>query len=149
MNMTDYVKEAMRQLSNTIFYQVLSSNPTERFVNERDCILEDALTKKWITEKQFDFLRNHFPTTPVLYLLPKIHKSLINPPGRPIISSNESLLEPLSQFVDFHIRDIVKALPSYVADTSDVLRQLKDLTLPEQAFLVSFDVESLYTNIPH
>lgn len=60
MNTTDYVKEAMRQLSNTIFYQVLSSNPTERFVNERNCILDDALTNKWITEKQFDFLKNDF-----------------------------------------------------------------------------------------
>lgn len=74
---------------------------------------------------------------------------MTNPPGRPIISSNESLLEPLSQFVDFYIRDIVKALPSYVTDTGNVLRQLKDITLPEQALLVSFDVESLYTNIPH
>uniref|UniRef100_A0A667W8W9 Uncharacterized protein n=1 Tax=Myripristis murdjan TaxID=586833 RepID=A0A667W8W9_9TELE len=105
MNTTDYVKEAMRQLSNTTFYQVLSSNPTERFVSGRYCILNDALANNWITEKQFDFLKNDFPTIPVLYLLPKIHKSLINPPWRPIISSNESLLEPLSQFVDCHIRD--------------------------------------------
>lgn len=44
MNMADYVKEAMRQLSNTIFYQVLSGNPTERFVSERNCILDDVLT---------------------------------------------------------------------------------------------------------
>lgn len=93
-------------------------------------------------------LKMIFSTTPVLDLLPKIHKSLTNSPWRPIISSNESPLEPLTQFVDFYIRYIVKALPSYVADTGDVLRQLKDITLPEQALFVNFDVESLYTISP-
>lgn len=55
LNATDYVREAIRQLSNTAFYRLLSGDPTERFTNERNCILDDALQRKWITQKQFDF----------------------------------------------------------------------------------------------
>ena len=42
----------------------------------------------------------------------------------------------------------MKTLPSYLADTRDMLKSLK-MSIPQNAFLVSFDVESLYTNIPH
>ncbi len=85
----------------------------------------------------------------MLYLLPKIHKRLVNPPGRPIVASKNSVSEPLSQFVDFFIKDIVKTFPSYVADTTDVLTLLTQIIMPENSFLVTFDVEALYTNIPH
>ena len=147
-NTTDYVTEAMRQLNNSTFYERLSQNPVEQLINDRDRILDTALRDNCITKKQHEFLKVESVVTPCLYLTPKIHKSLINPPGRPIVSGNNSLSEPLSQFVDFFIRDIVKTLPSYVADTRDVLKSL-NVTIPHGAYLVTFDVESLYTNIPH
>lgn len=55
----------------------------------------------------------------------------------------------LSQFVDSFMNDIVKTLPSYVADTADDLKLLADISMPEYSFPVTFDVEALYTNIPH
>lgn len=47
------------------------------------------------------------PKIPSFYMLPKIHKNLENPPGRPIISGNESLTEPASEFVDFFLKPFV------------------------------------------
>uniref|UniRef100_A0A671LQ20 Uncharacterized protein n=1 Tax=Sinocyclocheilus anshuiensis TaxID=1608454 RepID=A0A671LQ20_9TELE len=47
---------------------------------------------------------------PVLYTLPKIHKSLEDPPMRPIVSGNGSLTETLSKFIDSLIQPIVKKL---------------------------------------
>jgi hypothetical protein len=44
----------------------------------------------------------------------------------------------------------MKSLPSYVKDTSDILRKLKSLPkLSKDLVLVTLDVTSLYTNIPH
>uniref|UniRef100_A0A667X0K7 Uncharacterized protein n=1 Tax=Myripristis murdjan TaxID=586833 RepID=A0A667X0K7_9TELE len=95
-NTKDYLTEAYRQLGDSSFYRQLPHNPVETFVEERDSILNRALEKQWITKKQFEFLKVEYPMTPVFYLLPKIHKRLVNPPGRPIVASKNSLSEPLS-----------------------------------------------------
>ncbi|XP_063077568.1 uncharacterized protein LOC134467623 [Engraulis encrasicolus] len=148
-NAKDYAAEALRQLNNDYFYQHLSRNPLDEFIKERDMLLDNAIENKWLSKNQYEFLRVLHPVTPVFYLLPKVHKRLQNPPGRPIVASKNSLTEPLSQFVDVVIKDIVKTLPSYISDTRDVLKLLSNITIPDNVYLVTFDVESLYTNIPH
>lgn len=74
---------------------------------------------------------------------------LQNPPGRPIISGNDLLTEPLSKYIDFHIKSFVSTLPSYIQDSTQVLNKLKDLNNIGSGYLVTMDVESLYTNIEH
>ena len=82
------------------------------------------------------------------YLLLKLHKT--ENPGRPIVSSNSHPTERISQFVDYHINPLVSTLDSYIKDTTDFLNKLSNLgNLPNDAILVTLDVSSLYTNIPH
>ena len=82
------------------------------------------------------------------YILPKIHKT--GNSGRPIVSSNSHPTERISQFVDYHINPLVSSLDSHIKDTTDFLNKLSNLgTLPSNAMLVTLDVSSLYTNIPH
>ena len=81
-------------------------------------------------------------------MLPKIHK--VGHPARPIVSSSGAPTENISAFVDYHLHPLVTKLPSYIQDTSDFLRKLQDLpALPDNTLLVTLDVSSLYTNIPH
>ena len=55
-----------------------------------------------------------------------------------------------SQLVDTVIKPFVPQIKSYVRDTPDFLEKLSKLgPLPEGTILVSLDVSSLYTNIPH
>ena len=89
------------------------------------------------------------PRRPVIYTLPKIHKNLLHPPGRPIVSGNGSLTEPISQFVDSHIKDLVYALPSYLRDTMDFLHKLSVCRVDSDDLLGTMDVSSLYPSIPH
>ena len=82
------------------------------------------------------------------YILPKIH----NPgnPGRPIVSSNSHPTERMSHFVDYHLQPLVHKLPSFVKDTNDFLNKLLTIgNLPTNYLLVTLDISSLYTNIPH
>ncbi|PIK58362.1 hypothetical protein BSL78_04750 [Apostichopus japonicus] len=83
------------------------------------------------------------------YLLPKIHKP--GNPGRPIISGNGSPTEKISLFVDHFIKPLVPQINSYIHDTPDFLRKLEDIKnqIPSTAIIGTFDVTSLYTNIPH
>ena len=48
------------------------------------------------------------------YILPKVHKSVDNPPGRPLVSSNQCPMERASAFVSFHLKPLVSARPSYI-----------------------------------
>ena len=81
------------------------------------------------------------------YLLLKIHKE--NKPGRHIVSANGHPTEKISEFIDFHLRPFVEDLSSHIKDTTDYLKKMENLTIPENTTLVSMNVASLYTNIPH
>uniref|UniRef100_A0A667YBI4 Uncharacterized protein n=1 Tax=Myripristis murdjan TaxID=586833 RepID=A0A667YBI4_9TELE len=104
-NTKDYLTEAYRQLGDSSFYRQLPHNPVETFVEERDSILNRALEKQWITKKQFEFLKVEYPMTPVFYLLPKIHKRLVNPPDRPIVASKNSLNNNLDYAIARHYKE--------------------------------------------
>lgn len=85
-----------------------------------------------------------------LSILPKVHKEpKDNPPGRPIVAANGTLTEPASQFIDYYLKPYVHRLPSYVRDTTDVLNRLSRVDDTVSDFMVTMDVEALYTNIDH
>ena len=80
-------------------------------------------------------------------MLPKIHKP--NNPGRPTVNGIGSIKERISAYVDQQIRHLVPRIPSYLEDITHLLHLLLGKTLAPQDLLVSTDVQSLYTNIPH
>ncbi|XP_073442411.1 uncharacterized protein [Dendrobates tinctorius] len=112
-------------------------------------ILEDAFQQGFISKEIKEGLIPASPRTPCLYLLPKVHKDLVSPPGRPIVSGNGSLNEMTGKFLDFYLRPSVESLPSYLKDTGDVLRKLEHVNLEEDMWLVTMDIEALYTSIRH
>ncbi|XP_071983969.1 uncharacterized protein [Engystomops pustulosus] len=144
-----YIKEAKRQLDNKDFYVQLPSDPTQVFKNKIDRTLKAALDCGIINKKENKFLTVDNPKIPTFYMLPKIHKSLQEPPGRPIVSGIGGLNEKLCSYVDFFLQPMVLKLPAYVRDTTHLIQQIENLTIPTNALLITLDVESLYTIIGH
>ena len=69
-------------------------------------------------------------------------------PGRLIVSSSGVLTENISLLIDFFLKPCVAQ--SYTWDTTDFLNKLWELPpLPPNSLLVTLDVSSLYSNIPH
>jgi hypothetical protein len=65
------------------------------------------------------------------------------------VSANGNPTEKISEYIKFNLRPFVENLPSYIKDTTDYLKKILNLTIPENTTLVTMDVTSLYTNIPH
>jgi hypothetical protein len=148
MNTLDYVREGYRQLSNTDYYTELASDPTPDFNIQVQNLIDKMHYKGFIDDKVYRSLANTAPKTPHFYLLPKIHKNGV--PGRPILSANGCPTEKISALVDCHLHPHVSKLQSYVRDTKQFIQIIESIdNIPPNSFLVSFDVVSLYTNIPH
>ncbi|CAJ0963613.1 unnamed protein product [Ranitomeya imitator] len=84
MDKSDYLREIRRQLDNTTVYQKLDSNPTQAIRNRISRILQQYTELGVLDLKTCNYLTNDHPVTPVFYTLPKIHKNVEHPPGRPI-----------------------------------------------------------------
>ena len=148
MSREDYVAEANRQLSDDQYYHPLDTDPTETISSEIRSFLTEMAERGTIDSSTKAFLTPLNPRPGRFYMLPKIHKP--NNPGRPIISSCDAPTEKISMFVDHHLHPHVEQLPSYLRDTTHFLTRIQGLdTPPPGTLLVTLDVKSLYTNIPH
>ena len=139
---------ANRQLSDDQYYHPLDTDPTETISSEIRSFLTEMAERGTIDSSTKAFLTPLNPRPGRFYMLPKIHKP--NNPGRPIISSCDAPTKKISMFVDHHLRPHVEQLPSYLRDTTHFLTRIQGLdTPPPGTLLVTLDVKSLYTNIPH
>ena len=144
----DYKKEAYSQLESDN-YQLLPTSilaNTETKINNHLQHLADVGT---ISKAEKSAMTQIDGREAELYMLPKIHKNLTSPPGRPIMSGNGHPTEWISAWADTKLQKLMKSLPSYLKDSSHLLNLLKDKTTSPNGRLVSLDVCSLYTNIPH
>ena len=74
-----------------------------------------------------------------MYLLPNL-------PGRPVISNCVTPTEKVSEFLDFQLKPVMQSSKSYIKDSGDFIRKIKDIYyIPSNAILVTGDVVGLYT----
>ena len=150
-NTSDYIDECYRQLKDTTFYKQIDNDPTSKYNNLIKSTLSKAVKNHEIDDEISQQLIEKHPSASRFYTVPKIHKP--NNPGRPIISGNGCPTEKISVFVDYHLRPLATGLDSYVQDNMDFLRHIDNINrsniITPDTLLVTMDVSSLYTNIPH
>ena len=145
----DYLKEGFKQLSDTSKYIKVEENLTEKHRREVQNLVEEAYQNGEIHETVKKFLTDATCKTPNLYLLPKIHKGVTPPPGRPVVSGNGGPTEKISKFVDHFLNPTVREIKSFVKDTTHFLTLVKELgDVPDSSLLVTLDVAALYPSIP-
>ena len=151
MDTTDYIGECTRQLDNTTYYRILTSDPTNSCNKKIQEAIDKGIEEKEISSEIGKALLVPHPTPGRFYIPPNIHKE--GNPERPIIGGNGCPTKIISQFVDYHMKDLVSQLPSYVQHDMDFLRKIHDINktgpLPPDTFLCTMDVSAMYTNIPH
>lgn len=108
-----------------------------------------SLFKKGIIDNKLRYqLQSTCSSLSVFYGLPKAHK--IDYPIRPIISTIGSYQYEVSKYLAKAIRNARPQANSYIKDSFDLVKRLKEITLDKEKTytMCSFDVESLYTNVP-
>ena len=149
MDTSLFISKIEEHLADTTTYKKLDADPTQAIRND----VLSTLDYLHNTCRIDDEIRHHLTPpnpacTPLFYGLPKIRKS--NGPLRPTVSACDSPTDQLSNYVTHYIQPLVETLPSYTRDSKHFLQLLESLPpLPENATLVTADVASLYTNIPH
>ena len=109
-----YLNEGQRQLNNKQFYRKLTENPTKKHKKLIDCLVDDIYNDRELSDKCYKYLKSGGNRTPVLYMVPKIHKNLHNPPGRPIVSGVDSPTEKISHLLDILLQPYVQETSSYI-----------------------------------
>lgn len=112
-------------------------------------LIDDGFQLGILNKKEKAYLVPSVLRVPVIYYLPKIHKNLSKPPGRPIISGIDSITARIGRYVDEFLQPLVTATPSYLRDTTQVINLLADCGWREGCILATADVASLYTIISH
>jgi hypothetical protein len=150
MNHEDYKEAILDMLKDEKFYREVNQDLNPGFEDGIAKCIDEMKKNNLINEKEADYLRNESPRTPTLYGLPKIHKDFITFPSfRPIVSGCKSCCEHISNFVDFHLKPLMKKNSSFIKDTTDFINKIKSFKCEEGSILVSADVSGLYTVINH
>ena len=137
-----YKEQCSIHLRNTVAYS--DKNEIDMF-GIRHALLDildsqylPASIKKWILSTTEDM--------PKFYVLPKVHKSPWA--SRPIIPSHSWITSRVAEVVDYCLQPYLTRFPTILNSTQEFISKLRQLSLPENCWLVTGDVTAMYTNIP-
>ena len=121
-----------------------AKNPVLKEEERVTNFLNDLLERKKISSKLHEKLRPTGSQPPRLYGLAKVHKNDI--PLRPVLSMPGSAYYNIAK----KTADWLSVIPECKINTSleSISSRLNEIKLPEGHEMISFDIVSLYTNVP-
>lgn len=148
---SEYNAKMNELLSDENFYKVIKKKKRRPFLRKLQLEVYRRLKKlndgNCLKRKYLDVQLTQTDTVLArMYGLPKIHK--IGNPLRPIISLRGSPTHFIAKVLYEELKPCIPPISSHI-DNSFVLKEkLKNITIPEDAILLSLDVSSLFTNVP-
>ena len=145
MDKIDYNNKMQSMLEDRNIYEHLISNPLERY----NATYNRQIREIFVHNKAYiDRFKCKAKTLPYLYGTSKTHK-----PGnnmRPIISTVGSATYFLSRFLVNLLKPLIGTISSaHVENSVDFVEKLKNANFnPNEYQMISFDVTSLFTNVP-
>lgn len=89
------------------------------------------------------------PRTLTIFGVPKVHKSVENPPMRPRVDGRGSITVACAQYVDHKFKYLLENEQHLCKDSWDFLQKLNEVIYSEMDLMVTIDIRDLYTVIPH
>ncbi len=127
-------------------YKKLKKDPTQVVKKRITDLLKDLKAAKHINMAMFNKLKPTNCFVPKFYGLPEVHQPDF--PLRPIVSAITSPTFSLSKFIACIISPLAGKTNSYVKNSSHFKLMISEETIGFDEIMVSFDVKSLFTNVP-
>jgi hypothetical protein len=65
----------------------------------------------------------------------------------PVVSCSNSLMSVFSNWLDHKMKELLPLIQSHIVNSTTVVNNLKNVTLPKEATIFSANATSMYTNI--
>lgn len=147
LNRDQYNEKMQQLLQDKEVYKELTTDPTNRFETKTNKIIKEMHNKNYIDQRTYRQLIKHNSVSPKIYGIPKTHKKDV--PLRPIVSNIDSHTKNLAKFLAKILEVSFTDFCQYkVKDTFQFSNLVNNMNIGNSDKLVSFDVTSLFTNIP-
>jgi len=146
LNKYNYIKEMEDALGDTNIYIPINKDPTTSLEKKVNDFIKNWYKKNYISKKVMLQLRVSDSLLPKAYGLPKVHKT--NAPLRIIVSSTNTTLHSFAKFLNKILTDNIPLTEFHVKNSFELCNFLSNKSIPADIKLVSFDVTSLFTNVP-
>ncbi|XP_067614011.1 uncharacterized protein [Eurosta solidaginis] len=143
MYKNEYELKMKELLNDKNTYKTIRNDPTQKLM--RNTIINNLYKQRRLDAKQKFQLTSAAANAPRLYGLPKIHKP--HAPLRPICSFVNVPCYKLSKFVGSILENIISE-DLNIKSSLQLKEKINNFTIQDYEILISFDVVSLFTNIP-
>jgi len=146
LNKADYDDKLNDILNDKNSFKVVRKNPIDEINAKVKTLINKLLKDNWIDKKTFNYLCNNNPYCPRMYGLPKAHK--VDTPLRPIVNSYDAPWYNLSKFLNPFLNILNNDNPYDIPNSLQLKNNISKIKLDSNDILVSFDVVSLFPNVP-
>lgn len=144
-----YKIEMERQLGDSETYHKLIGNPLLEYKSSLEWVINKGRKGDILSIKGAKYLNPIAYHTPFIYFLPKVHKSITDPPRRPIINGIKAVCLRLGQYIDTFLQLLVVKTKAYIRNTKHVIQCPGSLAELDKCILATADEGCLYTIIGH
>ena len=133
MNKTDNITEATNHLNSVDadgnrIYNELTFDCTDKIMRDvKNAIEKDAINNVTDDELAELLLIVDDLKPGNIYFLPKVHKNITLPPGRPICNTINTPTMNLSGWADIQLQPLITKLPSYLKDDNHSLQKIDEI----------------------
>ena len=152
MERTDYRTKMMKILGDSTKFVEIGPTAKHDRTATIEAKFQDFLKalkdKKLITSSEYEFVRPTGSQLPMMYGLPKTHKSEV--PVRPILAMIRSPQHNLAKWLATLLQPVLMKFSSHtLSDSFTFAERIRSLQVDaSNVFMCSYDIKSLYTNIP-
>ena len=146
MDHEDYIMKMMEILDDVDKYRVLSRDQTLKVEKKISSSLKTIHKDGYISDKLLNEHTYRYTESPQMYGLPKVHRE--GTPVRPIVSTIGSPTYRLTKELARILSPLAGRNSYTVQNSTEFVCKIRGLHIHPEDQLVSFDVTSLFTQVP-
>lgn len=141
-----YYQKLKALVESTTDYERINDIDIKKLEDKNNRFVK-ILIKNYCIEEDISYLYKDFTCFPAqLYGLFKVHK--VGLPLRPIVSACAAPGFKLAKFISELLSTVFWETGFHIKDSSTFVKRIKNLEISESDILISYDVVSMFTNLP-